>query len=390
MTLDPLRTERRIIELLIKRLQSGLSDDEERELSSWRAASPANETLFQEVTSTGYLDEGFRTFQLHDAEGSWQRMQQHMQRSKAKRRWLYYVSAASILVLFGLAFLWQRPSSVNGPDIQPGTAKAQLILQDGSRIDLDNLAVGQTANRKGITVTKDARGKVTCRYNASAAQASDTGGIHDNIITTPAGGKYQIVLPDGSVVDLNAMSSLKFPSAFSSNERRVSVTGEAYFDVKADYKKPFRIIINDHQEINVLGTKFNVLAYEDEPLIRTTLIEGAIRVKTATHQQMLKPGQEAQINRVSNRLNVTEADMAGAIAWKNGYFIFSDESIESIMRKVGRWYNVEVVYQGNIKNKTFGGTFSKSKSLKQLLKSFESTGSIHYKITGRKVTIMAE
>jgi transmembrane sensor len=384
-------TERRIIELLIKRLQSALSDDEERELSSWRAASPANEALFQEVTSARYLDEGLRAFGLHDAEEPWQRMQQHMQRGRSKRRRLYYMSAAaSVLILFGLLFLWQRHSSVEGTDIRPGAAKAQLILQDGSRIDLDSLTVGQTANGHGITVTKDAKGKVTCRYADSAALASNTLRAHVNIITTPAGGEYQIVLPDGSVVDLNAMSSLKFPSAFSSNERRVSVTGEAYFDVKADHRRPFRIMINDHHEINVLGTKFNVLAYEDEPLIRTTLIEGAIRVRTAMHQQVLKPGQEAQIDRASQQLNVTEADMAGAVAWKNGYFIFSNESIESIMRKVGRWYNVEVVYQGNIKNKTFGGTFSKSKSLKQLLKSFESTGSIRYKIAGRKVMIMAE
>ena len=193
---------------------------------------------------------------------------------------------------------------------------------------------------------------------------------------------------DGSKVWLNSGSTLRFPTSFVGSERIVELKGEAYFDITKNSKMPFLVRTNNAMDIKVLGTQFNVMAYDDEKNINTTLIEGSVEVLKGSGKTMLKPGQEAILNRGSGNIKVAEADLEQAIAWKNGYFIFYNENIESIMRKVSRWYNVDVVYQGNLSNKDFVGTISRNKNVSELLKMLELTGAVHFSIDGRRITVM--
>ena len=268
-------------------------------------------------------------------------------------------------------------------DVAPGNNKAILTLDDGSTIDLDDAKTGILANESNIDIKKTGAGQL--EYTAGTQSAKT---VKYNILSTPMGGEYQLVLPDGSKVWLNSGSTLRFPTAFIGSERIVELKGEAYFEIAKNTKMPFLVRTNNAMDIKVLGTQFNVMAYDDEKNINTTLIEGSVEVLKGSGKTMLKPGQEAILNRGSGNIKVAPADLEQAIAWKNGYFIFYNENIESIMRKVSRWYNVDIAYQGNLSNKDFVGTISRNKNVSELLKMLELTGAIHFSIDGRRITVM--
>ena len=268
-------------------------------------------------------------------------------------------------------------------DVAPGNNKAVLTLDDGSKIDLDDAKTGILASESNVDIKKTGDGKL--EYTASIQDAKI---IKYNVLRTPMGGEYQLVLPDGSKVWLNSGSTLRFPTSFVGSERIVELKGEAYFDITKNSKMPFLVRTNNAMDIKVLGTQFNIMAYDDEKNINTTLIEGSVEVLKGLGKTMLKPGQEAVLNKGSGNIKVSIADLEQAIAWKNGYFIFSNENIESIMRKVSRWYNVDVIYQGNLSNKDFVGTISRNKNVSELLKMLELTGAVHFSIDGRRITVM--
>ena len=268
-------------------------------------------------------------------------------------------------------------------DVAPGNNKAVLTLDDGSKIDLDDAKTGILASESNVDIKKTGEGKL--EYTASVQDAKI---IKYNVLRTPMGGEYQLVLPDGSKVWLNSGSTLRFPTSFVGSERIVELKGEAYFDITKNSKMPFLVRTNNAMDIKVLGTQFNIMAYDDEKNINTTLIEGSVEVLKGLGKTMLKPGQEAVLNKGSGNIKVSIADLEQAIAWKNGYFIFSNENIESIMRKVSRWYNVDVIYQGNLSNKDFVGTISRNKNVSELLKMLELTGAVHFSIDGRRITVM--
>lgn len=268
-------------------------------------------------------------------------------------------------------------------DVAPGNNKAVLTLDDGSKIDLDDAKTGILASESNVDIKKTGEGKL--EYTASIQDAKI---IKYNVLRTPMGGEYQLVLPDGSKVWLNSGSTLRFPTSFVGSERIVELKGEAYFDITKNSKMPFLVRTNNAMDIKVLGTQFNIMAYDDEKNINTTLIEGSVEVLKGLGKTMLKPGQEAVLNKGSGNIKVSIADLEQAIAWKNGYFIFSNENIESIMRKVSRWYNVDVIYQGNLSNKDFVGTISRNKNVSELLKMLELTGAVHFSIDGRRITVM--
>lgn len=287
-------------------------------------------------------------------------------------------------------------------DIAPGGNKAILTLADGSKISLSDVANGEIAKQAGISITKTSNGQLI--YSIADSQPVEGVGQLQvyNTIETPKGGQYQINLPDGSKVWLNAASSLRFPTKFAGNERKVELSGEAYFEIahitlhseesrtgaKTDSgaeAMPFKVI-SGNQTVEVLGTHFNINAYSDEPSIRTTLLEGSVRVLLnspsrgglgKTLSKHLKPGQQSKVNEI---INVSDVDTHEAIAWKNGYFMFNNENIESIMRKVSRWYNVDIEYQGNISQKALWGSLSRFKNLSELTDMLELTGSVHFKI----------
>lgn len=307
------------------------------------------------------------------------------------RAWQSAVAAILILITAGIYYYQRSPEPVLVKteiprfknDVAPGNNKAVLTLDDGSKIDLDEAKTGILASESNIDIKKTGAGQL--EYSAGSQSVKT---VKYNILNTPMGGEYQLVLPDGSKVWLNSGSTLRFPTTFIGSERIVELKGEAYFDITKNSKMPFLVRTNNTMDIKVLGTQFNVMAYDDEKNINTTLIEGSVEVLKGTGKTMLKPGQEAILNRGSGNIKVASADLEQATAWKNGYFIFYNENIESIMRKVSRWYNVDVVYQGNLSNKDFVGTISRNKNVSELLKMLELTGAIHFKIDGRRITVM--
>jgi transmembrane sensor len=306
----------------------------------------------------------------------------------------YWIAAAAILI-FALGLVWiadhnsrnvsteiVQKTSVGGPVI-PGNNKATLTLADGSNIDLTDSKKGLLSKQGSVAVGKSGEGKIV--YDAKQAEAKSAAILY-NMISTPRGGQYQVVLSDGTKVWLNAASSIKFPTVFTGHERKVELTGEAYFEVAKNKDMPFKIAV-DHMSIEVLGTHFNVDAYKDEEAIKTTLLEGAVKLVTGNQQAFLKPGQQAVLNQQQS-FNIRPVNTEEAIAWKNGYFIFNNENIQSIMRKVSRWYDVEVVYNGKVDERDFGGTVSRFDSVADVLKSLELTGTVHFKMEGRRIIVM--
>jgi ferric-dicitrate binding protein FerR (iron transport regulator) len=261
-------------------------------------------------------------------------------------------------------------------DVLPGDNRAILTLDDGSLINLDDAQNGVLASENNTDIRKTGSGQLEYSTDNKLIQT-----VKYNTLSTPMGGQYQLLLPDGSKVWLNSGSSIRFPTAFIGKERVVELKGEAFFDIKENKKMPFIVRTNNSMDINVM-------AYEDEKSINTTLLEGSVQILKETGSTYLEPGQAAVLNKGSGKIKVAPADIEDAVAWKNGYFIFSNENIESIMRKVSRWYNVEIEYQGNLNNKDFVGTISRDKNISELLKMLELTGAIHFRIEGRRVTVM--
>jgi ferric-dicitrate binding protein FerR (iron transport regulator) len=269
--------------------------------------------------------------------------------------------------------------------IAPGADKAILKLSNGEEIVLTGAANGELASQGATKVVKKATGELV--YNASDAAAASNGKITYNTLTIPRGGQYQVVLPDGTKVFLNAASVLTYPTAFTGNSRNVELTGEAYFEVAENKAKPFTVTSNG-VEVRVLGTHFNISAYQDDRMISTTLLEGAVQLKKGNVTARLAPGQQGNITPESSRITVQDANTDQVVAWTKGYFVFNDLPIKEVMKIVSRWYDIDVAYQGNIQAKKFGGTTSRYKDISELLNYMKITGGINYKIEGRKVTLM--
>ncbi|PSL25043.1 FecR family protein [Chitinophaga ginsengisoli] len=302
------------------------------------------------------------------------------------RRWV--PAAAAVLLLLGGSayYLLRQPHThqqqqlAQHTDILPGKTGAILTLADGSEIVLDSARNGVIAVQ-GNTAVQLQNGTVSYDNTRTGSKMSP---VAYNTISTPKGRQYQLILPDGSKVWMNAASSLTYPTTFKGRERTVHVKGEAYFEVAANAHQPFKVIVNDVTSIDVLGTNFNINAYNDEPNIRTTLLQGAVRVTYRQTSQLLKPGQEARINQQIHL--VPDADVNNAVAWKDGIFAFDDADLPAVMRQLARWYNIEVSYEGKIPDATFTGEIDKSLTLSQVLEGL-STTRINYKIEGNRLII---
>jgi len=309
--------------------------------------------------------------------------------------WLRIATAATILAFLstGLYFILNSTSQNHyavsfKTDVTPGCNKAILTLANGNQIVLTDVKTGKIANDGGAVINKVASGEII--YNNANSAAENT--IYSfNTITTPKGGQYHIVLADGTGVWLNAASSIKYPTAFSGDERKVEVTGEAYFEVIHNAAKPFRVVTGG-QIVEDLGTHFNINAYADEPAIRTTLLEGSVKVTDSENIALLKPGQQAITRfKTGSEIKVLDhIDTDETVAWKNGLFQFNKASIESIMLQATRWYNVDVSYANGIKpTKTFTGNISRNSNLSQLLDILSYTG-VRFEIDGRKIIVKSE
>lgn len=297
------------------------------------------------------------------------------------------IAASLILMLsFGTWFIIQNQKTATfelaaAKDIAPGQNKATLTLSSGRKIILAQTASGKIVDEAGISISHTKSGELVYTTKATGKQK---GKAAWNTLQTFNGEQHQLILPDGSHAWLNAASSITFPDAFSTT-REVSVSGEVYFEVIHDRKRPF-IVKSKGQRIEVLGTHFNVSVYRDEPAGKTTLLEGSVRISNETGgSRLLKPGEQASLT--AGKILVNPVSTDEVVAWKNGYFMFESEDIRSVMRKISRWYNVEVVYEGEVPQDTFGGTIDRFAKVSQVLKKLQLTDKVHFKVEGRRIIV---
>jgi transmembrane sensor len=301
--------------------------------------------------------------------------------------WVRRLTAAAVLVLLTGSYLWWNhpktiqpvaPSRTVVADIAPGHPGAILTLSNGKNIILDSAANGTIAMQGASSVVKQNGGLSYTHANAEKQTLYNT-------LSTPRGRQYQLNLPDGSKVWLNAASSITYPTAFPTKERKISVTGEAYFEVVKNAAQPFKVRAGQN-EIDVLGTSFNVNAYSDENAIQTTLLEGSVKITVGKTNHILQPGQQARVN--EQQINIlSHPNLDQVMAWKNGYFNFDKLSMQEVLAQISRWYDVEVVYQGTITPKKFGGEIERDLNLSEVLDGLKETG-VHFQIDGRKLIVM--
>lgn len=314
-----------------------------------------------------------------------------------KYSWLGYAASILLVVTAGL-FSWhyfagkqkaEQIAAVNKHrnDIHPGSNQAYLQLANGASIMLHNLKNGEISGSTSVKIRKVSDSSITYSYNQHA-HSNPTTAIDSNSLVIPKGGIFQTILSDGTKVWLNSASSLKYPVAFAGKERRVILSGEAYFEVAKNKNMPFKVSVNG-VDVQVLGTHFNVLGYADETEIKTTLLEGSVKLHSAKGQALLIPGEQGVFSHQRTNFAVSKVNTEDAVSWKEGFFVFDNESIQSIMPKIARWYNVEIVYQDKPGQNKLGGTISRYKDINTVLKALESTGAAHFRIEGRRVIVMA-
>lgn len=295
--------------------------------------------------------------------------------------------AASILIVFSIGYLLlfnrhqEQETAKHTVSISPGRQAASLTLANGKKIFLSDQQSGKVAQEAGVSISKTSSGELV--YEIIGAKNQPNG---FNTLATSNGETYRVKLPDGSMVWLNAASSLKYPVSFqNSKNREVQLSGEAYFEISKDREHPF-IVKSKGQQVEVLGTHFNINAYHEEPSILTTLLEGSVRL-TSAHgtAKVLKPGQQAALT--NHQLKILPADTRSVTAWKDGYFRFKNESLPSIMRKIARWYNVEVVFEKGLPEDTYSGAVARHDDISRVLEIMEGSNNIHFTIKERRIIV---
>lgn len=401
-----------LTDLLMKHLQGNLSQPEQEQLNLWAQQSDRNRRLFASVNDEEQIRQLVLLYVTNETNDNetiiLSKIRQGMSSSqslapirKMSGLWRWGSAAAVVLVTAGVGYFVMNHNgkSKNNPvatttttatDIPPASDGAILTLADGRSVVLDSLGNGVIATQNGAAVTlKDG----ALAYGKDAGSATPV----YNMLSTPKGRQFQLLLPDGTKVWLNAASSLRYPTVFTGNERSVDVHGEVYFEVAKNASMPFRVYIANAAGgpggtvIEVLGTQFNVNAYENENAVKTTLVEGSLKVlnipgNVNKGSVVLTPGKQAVIT-TDTKLKVADADVDKAVAWKRGIFNFEDASLEEVMRQLERWYNIEVVYEKNVPDIKFGGKMSNDVSLQGLLKSLEESD-VHFRLEGRKLIVL--
>lgn len=321
-----------------------------------------------------------------------------MAQQRKSSRWLWQAAAAILFLAAGIGGYrhWSerrqnpvaRVKSTPLQDVLPGSNKATLTLANGATILLDSARSGPLAQQGGVSVVKPDSGKLT--YSASQGRPNE---VLYNQLTTPRGGQYQLTLPDGSRVWLNAASSIRYPTAFIGQTREVEISGEAYFEIEKNTKMPF-VVKAGQTHTTVLGTSFNINAYGDEDRVITTLLEGAVKFGNGHDEKLLHPGQQAILQESTKRtqeatggVTVQDADTWQAVAWKNGQFDFDNKNLSVILRQISRWYDVDVSYPSTNDGTKFGGGISRRLNLSHVLRLLEMNG-VHTRLEGRKIIVL--
>ena len=307
--------------------------------------------------------------------------------TRLRPRATWYAAAAILVIIASIYLLTPQTqkTTTEAPsliaDIQPGANKATLTLAGGKTIVLDSTSVGELAVQGNTTITRNADGQIT--YNAANTGAETA---LQNTLTTPRGGQYRLVLPDGTRVWVNAASSITYPTAFKNKERKVSIKGEAFFDIAQNKNQPFIVEVNNGPEIQVLGTQFNINAYTDEPSTRTTLIAGSVKVKYDNQSLVLKPNQQAATS-TKNLILEPQPNIDEVLAWKYGSFLFDKAPLDVVMRQLSRWYDVDVVYTSGIPAIRFEGEMKRDLNLSEVLNILRKL-EVHCKMDGRRLIVL--
>lgn len=393
-----------LIESLLDKVVSQTASEEELSELAVLIQSDTSGSVALQIDS--YLqNKGLSEGSLPDREQSEKMIDKILQADKAPRqgktrifrieRWI--AAAVAIIFVISVAVYFGIPNRAKTNlskeqnafqtknDIEPGGARALLTLADGSRIVLDSAAKGTISRQGASTVMKLADGKLA--YAQSGAQTTE---ILYNTVSTPRGGQYQVTLPDGTKIWLNAASSLRFPTAFTGGERMVELIGEGYFEVAKNAAMPFLVKLGN-ATVQVLGTHFNIMAYSDEPELKTTLLEGSVKIKSergSEGEKTLKPGEQAVISGDNHLTILKNADVEQATAWKNGYFQFNKIDQEA-MREISRWYDIDIAYDKEMKEKEYTGKIARNVKLSNIVEALKIIG-IHCKIENRTLTVMSE
>ena len=366
-----------------------LSGEEDRELDEWVTASMRNQQLFEELTDPANLEKWMGAMKKLDRNAAMEKIKSRIRfepKPRASFRWKSwpYWTAAAVLtgVIFLGAYRFERRIAVHSSliastmDLPPGGNHATLTMGGGQTILLDSLKEGKIENRSGVGVMKDSSGllyEMTEKKNAE---------VLFDMIKTPPGGQYQVMLSDGTRVWLNASSSLKYPESFFDSVRKVVLIGEGYFEVAKNATHPFIVTVGNN-EVRVLGTHFNVNAYADNSETVVTLAEGSVKLNGSA---LLRPGQQGSIDRAGN-IRAGPADLETALAWKNGQFIFKMTPLEDLMKQVSHWYDADIVYRDSI-SEHFNARIPRDVPVSRLLHLLEATGQVHFKIEDRTITVM--
>lgn len=397
-----------IAELLEK--YPDLNQEEREQFNRWLEEGE-NKDFFNQILDKEVLEEELRQLNELKIESeerqSWEkliRVRQQRGRIFQWNNWKKYTVAASIIMILGVGgLIWFQSKKEDKPVVQrkenqksymadasPGQFKAKLILADGSTVILDTTSTGQLAQQGSVKViNKD--GKLVYQQGAQNAKAP----ILYNTLQTTKGQTYTTVLADGSKVWLNSESSIRYPVTFTEQERKVFITGEAYFEVAPAtvrgsdeklIKQTFKVSVRG-MEIEVLGTHFNINAYPDEKIIKTTLLEGKVKVSYEGKTALLKPAQQSQVITESGTVEtVNNADVEQAVAWKNGFFHFNNDNLRTVMRQLSRWYDLDIEYHGNVPNEIFGGRMDRNSRASEVLTILSESG-VHFKIQGKKIIV---
>jgi len=398
-----METIQRIKELVIQRLETGLSSNEQAELHNWINQSDDNRKAIEAFLAEENLRSGLQDM-YYSKNRIWQRLKGSMPEvNKTQVRsmnWRYMAAAAILLFFVGGYYLISNRSvkikiakTNNSSQIKndvpaPTGTKTILTLANGSTIILDSVQNGTLAQQGNAKVQKLSNGQLAYNNNDNNALLSEKPTeIFYNTLSTAKGGQTMVVLSDGSKVWLNTASSIRFPTAFTGKERSVEITGEAYFEIAHNRSVPFIVKVKD-ADIKVLGTHFNVMAYDDENLLRTTLLEGSVMISRGNESNLLQPGQQAQVGAGETIRVVSDVDTDQVVAWKNGEFQFNMADIESVMRQLKRWYDIDVVYEGGGKPAIhLVGTVSRNVNLSNVLKLMELNGA-HFRAEGKRITVL--
>jgi len=307
----------------------------------------------------------------------------------------WQVSAAAVIfILLGIGFLFYTMFiASNGGQteiaqlvILPGKNKAVLTLADGTKVVLDDSKNGEISKQNGVLITKTDSGSLA--YHTVKTPTVTSNKMAYNTLYVPRGGQYKVMLPDGTKVWINSESTLYFPVTSNGKDRQVRLKGEAYFEVAHNKQLPFKVLTGD-QLVQVLGTHFNIKGYPEDINISTTLLRGSVEIHqlSSSHSRMLVPGQQSNVTENRNEIDISQVKTDQEVAWKNGYFLFDNQDIKSVMKTISRWYDVDVTYKNTPGDDRFGGTFSRNANLSELLGNLEDLGDVHFQIEQRRIIV---